>query len=508
MAALGEERRFGLNCGASAAGHRLSRYHVKLTETALRALEAYQKLTNSLPNQPVICFQEGRGYIKIPAPTPDCRNGVRRFSFYLSTDSKDQPQASFDCIHQYTSSFERNQLDCLGSIPEKITVCATDDSYQMTRERMSQVEKESWSRTTIEIKPGASQQGLRKLVHSRKQPSSPAIDGIPFRKHSPPTNLCFGLKKSNASLVVHKPLRDRIIHLLALKPYKKPELILWLEREKNDPKDKADLPFVLDQVAKLNQKDNSYTIKDELYKEVQQDWIGYSEEEKQLIRRLLIRKLKPSNSIQTKSCQLGSLFQKSSGEGSPQLSPRKDPLLKRPMDSESTDLHTNKKSKVPQSKSHLQPVLNGRHPYSKDVTLSFTATTDSSATVKTEFQKHTILPENQNGFSERYRKYSCSTETHVSRNKHFKDNRDVTRDPRRHVPAVRTIFQSNLKRTDYSFSPETKFSSHSKKSQKHKEKEREHTKPEGKVWLEESTVCRVGKEHGEDIKESTLPLNL
>uniref|UniRef100_A0A4W3GP14 RNA polymerase II elongation factor ELL N-terminal domain-containing protein n=1 Tax=Callorhinchus milii TaxID=7868 RepID=A0A4W3GP14_CALMI len=130
MAALGEERRFGLNCGASAAGHRLSRYHVKLTETALRALEAYQKLTF------IMHFPLLKQYIKIPAPTPDCRNGVRRFSFYLSTDSKDQPQASFDCIHQYTSSFERNQLDCLGSIPEKITVCATDDSYQMTRERI------------------------------------------------------------------------------------------------------------------------------------------------------------------------------------------------------------------------------------------------------------------------------------------------------------------------------------------------------------------------------------
>ncbi|XP_042199960.1 RNA polymerase II elongation factor ELL [Callorhinchus milii] len=544
MAALGEERRFGLNCGASAAGHRLSRYHVKLTETALRALEAYQKLTNSLPNQPVICFQEGRGYIKIPAPTPDCRNGVRRFSFYLSTDSKDQPQASFDCIHQYTSRGQ-NQLDCLGSIPEKITVCATDDSYQMTRERMSQVEKESWSRTTIEIKPGASQQGLRKLVHSRKQPSSPAIDGIPFRKHSPPTNLCFGLKKSNASLVVHKPLRDRIIHLLALKPYKKPELILWLEREKNDPKDKADLPFVLDQVAKLNQKDNSYTIKDELYKEVQQDWIGYSEEEKQLIRRLLIRHFESS----TYACHLrveivpwmessheyfGSTADlPGSGTRLPR-SHRKIEAIKFYSDQELstwfsipeilrgrfTTIEPSQRSFVETAdgfriyrfahkqekqstavKKSSSTCFERTSPLFKDVTLSFTATTDSSATVKTEFQKHTILPENQNGFSERYRKYSCSTETHVSRNKHFKDNRDVTRDPRRHVPAVRTIFQSNLKRTDYSFSPETKFSSHSKKSKKHKEKEREHTKPEGKVWLEESTVCRVGKEHGEDIKE-------
>ena len=45
-----------------------------------------------------------------------------------------------------------------------------------------------------------------------------------------------------------KPLRERIIHLLALKPYRKPELLLWLEREKADPKDKAELGTILDEV--------------------------------------------------------------------------------------------------------------------------------------------------------------------------------------------------------------------------------------------------------------------
>lgn len=42
-------------------------------------------------------------------------------------------------------------------------------------------------------------------------------------------------------------------------------------------------------VGKLNLKDNSYALKDELYRHVQRDWPGYLEEEKQLIHRLLIR---------------------------------------------------------------------------------------------------------------------------------------------------------------------------------------------------------------------------
>lgn len=46
------------------------------------------------------------------------------------------------------------QLDCLGGIQDKITVCATDDSYQKARENMAQAEEESRSRSAIVIKPG------------------------------------------------------------------------------------------------------------------------------------------------------------------------------------------------------------------------------------------------------------------------------------------------------------------------------------------------------------------
>ncbi|MEQ2160822.1 hypothetical protein GOODEAATRI_003335 [Goodea atripinnis] len=110
----------------------------------------------------------------------------------------------------------RDHLESQGSIQDKITVCATDDSYQTTRERMSQVEKDIWSRTAIEIKPGPS--------------------------------------KLWPSFVRSK-----------------------LETSITSPK-----------VGKLNLKDNSYSLKDELFKHVQRDWPGYLEEEKQLIHRLLI----------------------------------------------------------------------------------------------------------------------------------------------------------------------------------------------------------------------------
>lgn len=49
-----------------------------------------------------------------------------------------------------------------------------------------------------------------------------------------------------------------------------------------------DVSFSL-QVAKVNSKENSYTLKDEYYRHVQKDWPGYTEEEKQLLHRLLMR---------------------------------------------------------------------------------------------------------------------------------------------------------------------------------------------------------------------------
>lgn len=46
MAALSEDGRYGLNCGRQSAD-RVTVLHVKLTETALKAIECHQKSTVS-----------------------------------------------------------------------------------------------------------------------------------------------------------------------------------------------------------------------------------------------------------------------------------------------------------------------------------------------------------------------------------------------------------------------------------------------------------------------------
>ncbi|CAL8363655.1 unnamed protein product [Gadus morhua 'NCC'] len=348
MASLRQEHHYGLSSGKTNRNTRSKTlYHVKLTDTAIRALESYQNLKESLPSQPTICFKGNQGFIKIPAPAAETAETLRLFSFYLSSDSKDQPQASFDCIHQYVSREGREQLEGQGSIQDKITVCATDDSYQMTRERVSQVEKDSWSRSAIEIKPGATYPN--KCVKFPKRPVPyPATAPPPdhgLLKHSPPNRRAPG-PPGAPGVVTQRPLKERVIHLLALKPYRKPELLLWLDRERAPPRDKADLGPVLDEVARLSAKDSGYLLRDDFYRLVQKDWPGYSEEERQLLGRLLARKMHMQNISQSRTSLPSPSLQKASENPTQNPNASKNRTVKRPVPSDPQDSGALKKPRL------------------------------------------------------------------------------------------------------------------------------------------------------------------
>ncbi|XP_069018657.1 RNA polymerase II elongation factor ELL [Embiotoca jacksoni] len=458
MAALRQEHRYGLSCGKiNKNTPNQTLYHVKLTDTAIRTLEAYQNLKASLSNQPAICFKGSQGYVKIPAPTPESPDGFRVFSFYLSSDSKDKPQSSFDCIHQYVSGEGKDHLEGQGSIQDKITVCATDDSYQTTRERMSQVEKDIWSRSAIEIKPGPS----KCVKVQRKQGLVSGSDSS--NKHSPSN------KRSLApSPVAHRPLRDRIIHLLALKPYRKPELLLWLERERATPKDKADLTSVLDEVGKLNPKDHSFSLKDELYRHVQKDWPAYLEEEKQLVHRLLIRKLQPLHGSQLKSPQSNHSFHKTPGDSPSQLSPAKNLSVKRPLALDPSNIQTPKKQRLLdqclplRSPSHADCGTNGSR--------SSSSHGNSSVQIKMEFDKtNNHLQSSPNGL---YSPHKLSRPSAIPKLERT--------EPTPTTPSPKPPHKDTSNCTDQQFNS----GQHKKKrSKKHKDKERERLKPD---WIETS----------------------
>ncbi|KAM9408420.1 RNA polymerase II elongation factor ELL2-like [Pholidichthys leucotaenia] len=464
MASLSQEHRYGLSCGRNnRSSPNRTLYHVKLTDTAIKALEAYQNVKECLPSQPSICFKGNQGYIKIPAPTPELPSALRVFSFYLSSDSKDQPQASFDCIHQHVASNGHEQLEGQGSIQDKITVCATDESYQMTRERMSQVEKYSWSRSAIEIKPGATQPSK---CGKYKRPVALSASDSGF--HKPSSN---NRRNGGFSTTVQKPLRDRIVHLLALKPYRKPELLVWLERERASSRDKAELGAVLEQVGKLNPKDSSYSLKDDFFKHVQRDWPGYSEEEKQIISRLLSRKLQPHLSNQSRHLQANSSILKTSEDQSimPNLP------VKRPVPFDFLDRLEDKRQKLVDQRLQQKPPVNG---HLNNRVLSKTSPTLSAGLhTKTEFQKtgnhaagQNALPGGPHGLLPMH-KVSRASAGPLPETK-TQEPKVSSVQPPMHSPdcAQQQVASSQHKK---------------KKSKKHKDKERERLKDE-QDWLKTS----------------------
>ncbi|XP_053742641.1 RNA polymerase II elongation factor ELL [Synchiropus splendidus] len=475
MAALRQERRYGLSCGRiNKNSPNQTLYHVKLTDTAIRTLESFQNLKASLSHQPAICFKGSQGYIKIPAPTPESPDAFRVFSFYLSSDSKDKPQSSFDCIHQYVSGEGRDHLEGQGSIQDKITVCATDDSYQATRERMSQVEKDIWSRSAIEIKPGPS----KCVKVQRKQGLVSGSDSS--NKHSPSNK-----RSLVPSSVAHRPLRDRVIHQLALKPYRKPELLLWLERERASPKDKADLTSVLEEVGKLNAKDHSYSLKDEMYRCVQRDWPGYVEEEKQLLFRILTRKLQTPHNGPLKSPQPQQSFPKNPADSPSQFSPVKSLSSKRPLLPDPSNCQTPKKQRLDpsgplHSPSHTDSAVNR-------VRGSLTPG-HTSVPVKPESDKtNNHLQGCTNGL---YSPHKLNGSTTV---------------PKLERPEPPAVPSPKTPQTKRSICTEQQFSNgqhKKKKSKKHKDKERERLKPE---WIETSPDLKQNQDNIKDQREEKMP---
>ncbi|NXT89466.1 ELL2 factor, partial [Anhinga rufa] len=284
----------------------------------------------------------------IKIPKVDLPNEAHTFNFCLSDVGKDNPQGSFDCVQQTDSSSGASQLSCLGFIQSKITVCATNDSYVTTRERMTQAEEESRSRSAKFIKPGGPFLGRR--VQVRRAPQS-IPDAAPERKRSTPMNPANTIRKTHAhNTVFQRPYRDRVIHLLALRSYKKPELLARLQRDGVSQKDKNSLGTILHQVANLNPKDNSYSLKEYVFKDIQKDWPGYNEIDKQSLELILSRKLNSSQNA-TSTSHLNSPV--TSDKGAPSTS------QKRLLNTNFIDPLMNKRQRISHLRSRVEPSCSG-----------------------------------------------------------------------------------------------------------------------------------------------------
>ncbi|XP_023801404.1 RNA polymerase II elongation factor ELL2-like isoform X1 [Cyanistes caeruleus] len=108
-------------------------------------------------------------------------------------------------------------------------------------------------------------------------------------------------EQNPCTAVYHRPYKDRVIHLLALRAYKKPELLARLQRDGIKEKDKGTLGKILHQVANLNLKDNSYSLKEYLLESIQNNWPGYTDVDRENLKLILSRKTAPSQNTSSTS---------------------------------------------------------------------------------------------------------------------------------------------------------------------------------------------------------------
>lgn len=71
------------------------------------------------------------------------------------------------CLLFFVFRSGASHMALLATVQSKLTVCATNDSYQMTRERMTQAVEDTRERGTKVIKPGGQYRGTAHEIPSR-----------------------------------------------------------------------------------------------------------------------------------------------------------------------------------------------------------------------------------------------------------------------------------------------------------------------------------------------------
>ncbi|XP_018574099.1 RNA polymerase II elongation factor Ell [Anoplophora glabripennis] len=320
MAALCPGVQYGLSSQQN-FGENKDLIFVKLTDSALRAIEEYIKNQNKFNNSPTIKFL-GSENGELSFPSLHHAVGSTSFSFAMSSTADMEGQGgSFECIKQVGSP--RGPLEGLGSIPYKIRIHANDDVYEVTRNRMTEAEDKYKNKCTREIKPNQTDIGrkvklkqtrpavlpIRREVSSMRPSIQPSYQSNVPSKPTPPvvhssTNgLSNGLgsnhvsssrpqlnsKKPSVPDIARRPLKERLIHLLALRPFKKFELHDRLTKE--GLREKNSMTSVLKQISVL--KDNCYHLNRPMWNEVHEDWPFYTESERQILKRRKPQNLTP-----------------------------------------------------------------------------------------------------------------------------------------------------------------------------------------------------------------------
>ncbi|XP_055316484.1 RNA polymerase II elongation factor Ell isoform X2 [Sitodiplosis mosellana] len=398
---------------------------VKLTDSAYRAIEEYQKNQNKLSSHATIQFLGHDGYLSFPSLS---KSGGQKFSFTIA--ETEGLQGSFECIKQ-----DRNELEVLGSLPQKMRIHANEDVYEATRHRMAVAEENQKNKCTREIKPN--QTGIGRQVKVKVKTSIPRLSNIPTNNNatlnkrdssssssssnyidssSNPNSWINQLETRNAEDrnrninstntinnnsienhltgtsittttaspiknnlhhhhnnnisshnhhqynnhqqqnnnnhhnnninnfqnransrnssssnsygrgnpdIVKRPIKERLIHMLALRPYKKPEIYSKITNEGVRNSERACIGTLLKSLSFM--RDNTYHLHRHLWNDVHEDWPFYTEQDRQSLKRRKPENLTPPLSSDGGSSTSGQ-SPTSTHNGSPPPAVKRPPL--------------------------------------------------------------------------------------------------------------------------------------------------------------------------------------
>ncbi|XP_065220661.1 RNA polymerase II elongation factor Ell-like [Planococcus citri] len=108
------------------------------------------------------------------------------------------------------------------------------------------------------------------------------------------TNAAPKATSTNNPAIMKRPLKERIIHMLAIRPHKKLELFAALRRDGLRESDKSHLMHTLVSVSTL--RDNTYQLLRHVWNDIQEDWPFYTETERQQMKRNKPQNLTPPSS--------------------------------------------------------------------------------------------------------------------------------------------------------------------------------------------------------------------
>ncbi|CAF1123810.1 unnamed protein product [Adineta steineri] len=269
--------RFRLNEDAASNHDGKLHIFVKLTDSCMKAIETYMK-QNKKQNLSNIKFNLNGGEISIPINN----NERKTYSFQISPENK-TPEV-FQCIKQ----INRDQLESCGLIEQRINIHAQEDVYSMTKTKVTEFQKteELTKKQTKEI--GESSKTILEKKHksSNQRTSMPTLNKTKQRtvtnqeeRLSPTTNT-----QSSPS---ERPLRERLIHLLAARTYKKPDLLARLKSEggmRDDEKEQLDT--LLSSISTQSKSGEYFLLKSILTSgEVNYDWPFYPKGEASMVRK-------------------------------------------------------------------------------------------------------------------------------------------------------------------------------------------------------------------------------